>query len=136
MRHLARDVLLVIAALNTACTNNAAVPEASPSLIDGARAVVTVHCGVCHTPSLATAVPGALAVFSLAEPYWFDRMSDRRLQRSVEMLRDRTTATDDELRELRGGAPLIRPSAAEVDVYARFVRSELARRASADTPAR
>ena len=115
-----------------ACVKVSSPAAPASTLVDTAREIVTVHCGACHTPTLPTAMPDALAVFSLADPYWFDRMSDARLHLSVEMVRDRVTATDDEMREMRPGLPPLRPTAAEADAYTRFVDSELARRAAGD----
>ncbi len=45
---------------------------------DPALALVQQHCGKCHDGALASAVPGALAVFNLAEDPWQARMDARR----------------------------------------------------------
>lgn len=121
---------MALAGLAVAACVQEPAPAPAPTLVDTARAIVTLHCGACHTPTLPTAIPEALAVFSLADLYWFDRMSDARLRLSAQMVRDRVTATDDEMREMRPGVPPLRPSAADADAYARFVDAELARRSA------
>jgi hypothetical protein len=58
-----------------ACTR-APRPDPRAAARDDARAVLAAHCGACHEAHLATARPGALAVFDLDEREWAAPLSD------------------------------------------------------------
>src|SRR5262249_5416409 len=64
-------------------------------LREDARAVVSAHCGACHTGSLATAKPEALAVYDLEQPEWAALLSEAQLADAVSRLtNDGTTEAD------------------------------------------
>lgn len=60
------------AGLTGQCAPALAPAPANPA--GPALALVQQHCGKCHDGALASAVPGALAVFNLAEDPWHARM--------------------------------------------------------------
>jgi hypothetical protein len=77
------------ALLAAACARSPAPPAPSAPvdertrLGEAARAVLDTHCGACHHRHLATALPGALAVYDLDEAEWPARMSDAQLDSAV-----------------------------------------------------
>lgn len=60
---------------------DSACPVASASLRDEVREIIMPRCGSCHTSTLATAKPGAIAVFDLAHHEWPATMSIHQLER-------------------------------------------------------
>jgi hypothetical protein len=61
------------------CTAFGSRQAAANPWSDAAREVLVQHCGRCHRGDLATAVPGALAVFDLLEDPWHGRLSAEQL---------------------------------------------------------
>lgn len=96
----------------------ATAPAPEPNaLADDALAVLARHCMPCHDGDREGAKAGALRVYDVREPGWWDTMSD-------EQLREAQTRI-----EQLGSA-----SAAERRSMATFVGAELQRRATAASP--
>jgi mono/diheme cytochrome c family protein len=78
--------LLITVASLAACNSRPPPPAVEvaeaerPPLRDRTREAVRPHCGECHTSSLATAKPGALAIFDLDQPDWGAAMSREQLE--------------------------------------------------------
>jgi hypothetical protein len=74
-------VLLVLWGFSDATREVAVVPAVShPSTpanpyAEPTRGLLAQHCGRCHLPNLPTSVPGALAIFNLAEDPWYGRLT-------------------------------------------------------------
>ncbi len=74
---------LVLLALPACEHKDAPEPDPLPPLREGARAILSQHCGECHDPARATALPGALAIFDVKEPDWASRMTDAQLANAL-----------------------------------------------------
>lgn len=103
--------------------SDAADPESPEMLRESARAVLGRNCGECHTSTLPTALPRALAVYDLARPEWSRRMSADQLREAERRLHEPIAPTlgEDEAR------PVV-VSEEELRSFHRYVEIEVGRR--------
>jgi mono/diheme cytochrome c family protein len=69
LRSSAKVLAVALAAITFAARADAPKPSAAGA------AVITRHCGSCHTRSSAEAKPAALAVFDLEDPIWLSKLT-------------------------------------------------------------
>jgi mono/diheme cytochrome c family protein len=109
-----------------AITAPAGGDDAGESLVElreAAREVLDRNCGECHTSTLPTALPRALAVYDLVDNDWSHKMSATELRDAVDRLKSTIAPTLGE-----GEAKPMQVTDEERARFARYVELEIARR--------
>jgi mono/diheme cytochrome c family protein len=101
----------------------AADTESLDTLRESAREVLDRNCGQCHTSTLPTALPRALAVYDLIQLDWSRRMTPAQLHDAEGRLKEPIAPAlgEEEVRTTR-------VSPEELERFHRYVEGEIARR--------